>query len=135
MGLQTDLFVGSTEDARNYDGDATRSLERIQLGGLTNLEFETLRAIIANEPWDVKRHALEQIASTETSWTFRFPDTYVTALQSLDVDGVKNAATTWAATEEIAASPSDVVPVIESLVRLAKSASANGRNLFVWTAL
>lgn len=77
MGLQTDLFVGSIEDARKYDGAATTALERIQLGGLTNLEFETLRAIIANETWDVNRHALEEVASTETPWTFRFPDTYV----------------------------------------------------------
>lgn len=135
MGLQTDLFVGSIEDARNYDGAATTALEHIQLGGLTNLEFETLRAIIANEAWDVKRHALEEVASTEASWAFRFPDPYVTALQALDVAGMNNAATTWAATEEIAASPSDVLPIIESLVRLAKSASGNGRDLFVWTAL
>jgi hypothetical protein len=135
MGLQTELFVGSIEDARKYDGDGTTALERIQLGGLTNLEFETLQAIIANEDWDVKRHALDEVASTEASWTFRFPDAYVTALQSLDVADMNNAATKWAATEEIAASPSDVLPVIESLVRLAKSASANGRDLFVWTAL
>jgi hypothetical protein len=135
MGLQTDLFVGSIEDARKYDGEATTAIERIQLGGLTNLEFETLRAIIANEAWDIKRHALDEVASTEASWTFRFPDAYVTALQSLDVAGMNNAATKWAATEEIAASPSDVLPVIESLVRMATSASANGRDLFVWTAL
>ena len=135
MGLQTDLFLGSIEDARKYDGEATTAIERIQLGGLTNLEFETLRAIIANEAWDVNRHALEEVASTEASWTFRFPDAYVSALQSLDVAGMNSAATKWAATEEIAASPSDVLRVIESLVRLAKSAPANGGDLFVWTAL
>src|ERR1041385_7751017 len=104
MGLQTDLFVGSIDDARNYDGEATTALERDQPGGLTNLEFETLWAIVANEAWDVKRHALEEVASTEESWTFRFPDSYVTALQSLDVARINNVATTWAATEEISAS-------------------------------
>src|ERR1044071_872060 len=67
MGLQTDLFVGSIDDARNYDGEATTALERDQPGGLTNLEFETLWAIVANEAWDVKRHALEEVASTEES--------------------------------------------------------------------
>ena len=135
MGLQTDLFLGSVEDAQNYDRAKSKNLERIQLGGLTNLEFEILRAIVAEEPWEVERHALEQIASTEESWTFRFPSAYVRTLQALDNEAIKRAANAWAATEEIAASTADVLPVIESLVLLAKSASTTGRDLFLWTAL
>ncbi|HSE25722.1 MAG TPA: hypothetical protein VLB68_28915 [Pyrinomonadaceae bacterium] len=135
MGLQTDLFLGSVEDAQNYDGKTSLNVERIQLGGLTNLEFEILRAIVAGQPWEVNRHALEQIASTDESWTFRFPAAYVSTLQALDSEAMKRAANAWAATEEIAASASDVLPVIESLVLLAKSASATGLDLFVWTAL
>jgi len=135
MGLQTDLFLGSIEDGQNYDGGTNMNVERIQLGGLTNLEFEILRAIVAGESWEVQRHALEQIASTEESWTFRFPPAYVKTLQALDSEAMKRAANAWAATAEIAAPPSAVLPVIESLVLLAKSASATGRDLFVWTAL
>ena len=135
MGLQTELFIASGEEAAGYDGLNGDSFERIQLGGLTNLEFETLWAIFDGDEWDAKRHALEQIASTNASWTFRFPAAYVAKLQSLDADKIHEAASAWSATEEIAASPDDVLPVIESLVTLAQSASAQNRNLFLWTAL
>ena len=135
MGLQTDLFLGSTPDAKSYDGAPKSGVERIQLGGLTNLEFEILQAIVASESWEIERHALEEIASTEASWTFRFPGTYVMALQSLDRETIERVAVEWAATEEIAGTPSDVLPVIEGLVRLAKEASLSGRSLFVWFGL
>ena len=135
MGLQTDLFLDSVDDAMKYDGAPSADVERFRVGGLTNLEFERLQAILALEEWDVKRHALEEIASTETSWTFRFPASYVMTLQSLDRDAMNRAASSWAATEEIASSPSEVLPVIESLAALARSASATGRDLFVWFAV
>jgi hypothetical protein len=135
MGLQTELFIASEEDAARYDGLNGNSFERIQLGGLTNLEFETLWAIFDDAEWDAKRHGLKQIASTNASWTFQFPAAYLAKLQSFDANQVNEAAAVWSATEEIAASPDEVLPVIESLVTLARSASAQNRNLFLWTAL
>ena len=120
---------------RANDGLIGAGFERIQLGGLTNLEFETLWAIVDHEEWDAERHALEQISSTDASWTFQFPAAYVAKLQSLDADKIRKAATSWSATEEIGASPDDVLPVIESLMTLAQSASAQNRTLFMWMAL
>jgi hypothetical protein len=135
MGLQTDLFVGTRDDASKYDGVPVNGRDRVQLGGLTNLEFETLWAIILDEEWDSARHRLEEVASTDESWTFRFPTAYVTAIKSLDAGAITKAAAEWAATDEIDALPSDVLPVIQSLVGLANSAFVKGRDLFVWTAL
>lgn len=135
MGLQTDLFVGSPEAAAHYEGGLVADIERVQIGGFTNLEFETLWAIVEGETWDVKRHGLEELASTEASWTFRFPTAYVGKLQSLGPNDIRDVAEAWSKTEEISASPADVLPVIESLVSLAKSATAQNRDLFVWTAL
>jgi hypothetical protein len=135
MGLQTEVFIASRGDAARYDGLNGDSFERIQLAGLTNLEFETLWAIFDDDEWDAKRHVLKQIASTNASWTFQFPAAYLAKLQSLDANRIHEAAAAWAATDEIAASPDDVLPVIESLVTLAQSASAQNRDLFLWTAL
>jgi hypothetical protein len=41
MGLQTDLFVGSVQEAVAYDGAAT-NIERVQLGGLVFPVIESL---------------------------------------------------------------------------------------------
>lgn len=135
MGLLTDLFVGSIDQAQSYDSISPSNVERAQFSGLTNLEFETLRAILADEEWDVERHALELVSETDETWTFRFPADYVRRLQELDSETMNRAASRWAATEEIACPPSEILPVIESLVGLAKSATANGQDLFVWTSL
>ena len=135
MGLLTELFIAPEKDAPSFDHRSGARFERERLGGLTNLEFETLWAILEDVEWDAKKHALAQVASTDASWTFRFPQGYVDRLLKLAAPERARAAAAWAATEEISASPSDVEPVITKLVSLARRASSEGQGLFLWTAL
>ena len=65
MGLLTELFVARDEEAKTYDHESAARFSSLQLGGLTNLEFETLWAILAAEEWSPETHALDEVASTE----------------------------------------------------------------------
>jgi hypothetical protein len=135
MGMLTDLYVASPSSARGYDKAHGGSFEREELGGLTNLEFETLWAILSDEEWDAGRHALEEVASTESSWTFQFPPEYSARLRALDDEALARVAARWAETEEISGSAEDVLPVIQALVRLAHLVVPEKTALFVWTSL
>jgi hypothetical protein len=135
MGLLTELFVASDEEAKAYDHTTAGRFPRTQLGGLTNLEFETLWAILAAETWNLETHSLTEVASTKGSWTFRFPAAYIDRLRRLEPSAIVAAATCWAATEEIASAPSDVEPVISALVSLARSVKGPDQGLFLWSSL
>jgi hypothetical protein len=65
MNVLTELFVAPVESAKSYDATSGSKFERVQLGGLTNLEFETLWAIIEGEEWDAEKHQLREVTSSE----------------------------------------------------------------------
>jgi hypothetical protein len=135
MGLLTELFVAREKEARSYDHTSAGRLPGVQLGGLTNLEFETLWAILAGEEWSAETHALEEVASTEETWTFKFPPAYLEILRALDSSRISEAARAWAATEELSCAPADVEPVITKLATIARSFSDGDRSLFLWSSL
>ena len=135
MGLTTELFVARDDEARTYDHESAGRFSSLQLSGLTNLEFETLWAILAAEEWSPETHCLQEVASTEGTWTFKFPTAYLERLRRLDPAAISAAATSWAATDELSCEPVEVEPVITQLASIARSFSDNNRGLFVWTSL
>lgn len=135
MGLMTELFVAEDRDAKGYDPESAEGFERAELGGLTNLEFETLWSILEGEDWDPKKHGLKEVAARPESWIFRFPPSYVDRLQQLRDSDLAVAAAAWAATEEISTTPAEVAPIIGQLVALARSAAKKRQGLYVWTSL
>ena len=135
MGLLTELFVATDAEAKAYDHNSADRFRSAKLGGLTNLEFETLWAILAGEEWSPKIHALGDIASSNSTWTFKFPRAYIDRLRAVDAQGICDAAKWWAVTEELSCEPADLEPVIEQLVSLARSLDESNESLFVWTSL
>ena len=135
MSVLTELFVAPAESAKSYDTMSGSRFERVQLGGLTNLEFETLWAIVEGEDWDAEKHALREVTSSENSWVHEFPRRYLEVLGALSDRTKQTAAATWAATEEISSTPAEVSPVIDHLVVLSRSATQKGQGLFVWTSV
>jgi hypothetical protein len=135
MSLMTELFVADEEGARAYDSLSPGAVQRVQLGGLTNLEFETLWAILEGEEWDAKKHGLRRVVNRGEDWVFEFPGAYVEKLRTLGASEQASAVATWAATEEIAAEPEDMAPVIGQLVALAGSAATKRLKLYLWFAL
>src|SRR5436190_20282229 len=84
MSILTELFIAPDSAATTYDHRSAGQFTGAQLGGLTNLEFETLWAILERTPWDVNKHSLSEVAATETSWTFQFPQGYMDRLSRLE---------------------------------------------------
>jgi hypothetical protein len=131
----TELFIDNEHGAKNYGSTPHTEVERAQLGGLTNLEFETLWAILEGVPWDPESHSLHEIVAGDNFWVHQFPASYVDKLRGLKSSEMAEAAASWAATDEISATPEEVSPIIDQLVALARSAVKNGKGLFVWTSL
>jgi hypothetical protein len=84
--------VADPSDAPHYDDDeldddeAADMFETFPLGGLTNLEFELLWAIVEGRPWIPEPHSLEAIAEPQedlNTWIFRFPSRFVSQLAEL----------------------------------------------------
>jgi hypothetical protein len=134
MSVMTELFVSTEESAVTYESRRATSFERVQIGGLTSLEFETLWAILEGEEWDPDKHLLTEITSTESSWVHQFPGRYLELLENLSDSTKRPVVAAWAATEELSAPPAEVAPVIDTLVALARSAIKKGQGLFVWTS-
>ena len=132
MGILAELFVATDEEAKSYDGQSAGRFQSVQLGGLTNLEFETLWAILEGKDWSPDSHALQEMRPAGETWTFKFPPAYVERMRRLDSEGVAAAAKQWAATEELACAPADVEPVIATLVAVARSIGDGNRSLFLW---
>jgi len=135
MSIVTELFIAPDSAATTYGHRSAGQFTGAQLGGLTNLEFETLWAILEGTPWDVNKHSLSEVASTESSWTFQFPQDYMDRLSRLDAKAIAPAAAAWSRTDELAGTRADLEPVIRQLVGLAQTAAEQGQGLFLWTAL
>jgi len=144
MSILCDLFVADPSDAQHYeerfdDDEWVGRFERRQFGGLTQLEFEILWAIVEGRPWDPQTYSLEWIGEPPEggeSWLLRFPPAFVASLTALkDPREVAAIAAKWARTEELNCSPADIAPVVEALMELATSAVASKRSLFLWGSL
>ena len=135
MGMLTELFIGSEEDARTYGPASASQFDALQLGGLTDLEFGTLWAILEGVKWDAKKHVLRKVAATAEQWTFAFPESYLDRLRSLPASELPSAASMWASRPEINAGADEVEPVIEQLVQLAREATERKQSLFLWVSL
>ena len=135
MSVLTELFVSPPNDAATYEKLAGSNFERVQIGELTNLDFEVLWAILLGESWNAKRHFLPEVTTTGDAGTFQFPIGFINALLLLDAASIRRTAILWAGAQEISAPPDAAALVIASLARLARSAAAKNHGLFLWVSL
>jgi hypothetical protein len=140
MGLLTDIFVATPEDALKYESLAPGELppgrfEVVNFKGLTDLEFGTLWAILAGEAFDMDRHALEALTPGGETWLFGFPSAFVERLAGLGAADTTSAAAAWAATEELQWDPSETEEVLVELVRLARRSKSTSKGLYFWGSL
>jgi hypothetical protein len=140
MGLLTDIFVATSEDALKYESLAAGELppgrfEVVNFKGLTNLEFGTLWAILSGESFDLDRHALDALTPAGESWLFGFPSALVELLAGLGASDTTSAAAAWAATEELQWDPSETEEVLVELMRLARRSRSASKGLYFWGSL
>jgi hypothetical protein len=141
MGLLADLVVSTEETAIQYGESMSTGVKptgiiaSAEYKGLTNLEFETLWAILLREDWDVDKHVLTSVISEGETWLFRFPDQMLSLLANLSVDSFQEIAEQWAETDELSCSAVDVLPIIQDLKRLSTHALSNRCGLFLWGSI
>lgn len=147
MGILADLFVATPPEAAVYEETLLRDLAAAEeqfdpahFRGLTDLNFSILWAILSEEEWDLKRHALTTIMLEEPgeTWLFQFPQPFCEKLAALSDEEVRSVSQEWAATEELTLdrwTVDDVAPVVERLRDLSKRAVSSEDALFLWGSL
>jgi hypothetical protein len=146
MGILADFFVAEPKQAARYaraieepdEGAEIRALLRPrEWKAFTGLEFGTLWAILEGEPWDVKKHMLEDAEHGDDGdwWLQRFPIRLVDLLKTLggaQLDAVLDA---WAKTDELRCAPSELKPVLMDLQILAREVRDGETSLYLWGCL
>jgi hypothetical protein len=139
MSVQADIFVSPDDkEAARYNREPDTFRDRQQYTSFTVLELSTLWAKIRGIEWDVS--SLDEFPTVlvqdggERSIS-RLPSAMAVELARLTPEQISIAATKWAATDELACESADVQPIIEGLVRLAKTASETGRNIYFWNCV
>ncbi len=140
MSLLAELYLArGDQEAVKYDTESDTFTDREQYSSFTALELSTLWAKMRGIDWDAS--LLDEFCPTilvendGDRTIHRIPTAMTTELAGLTPDQISVAAAQWATTDELACEPSDVQPIIEGLVRLAKNASQTGRNLYLWNCV
>jgi hypothetical protein len=136
MGVLADLYLSrDDQEAIRYDTEPGTFKDREQYGNFTELELSTLWAKMKGIEWDVDSlddfHTVLVKDGGERTIK-RLPTSMTDELARLTPEQISSAATKWAATDEMSCEPSQVQPIIEGLVRLAKIASAKDQKLYFW---
>lgn len=144
MGLLSDFFVASKEEAKRYadrmsEKDQSKTtasqLRPAEHTGLTDLEVGTLWAILEGKEWDADLHELESDESGDDEgdfWLFRFPDRLVQLLAHAEHSALEAALHQWAETEELQVDAEELRPVVMDLQRLAKQAIGDQKSVYLW---
>jgi hypothetical protein len=139
MGVLADIYVSrDDQQAVQYDSAPESFPEREQFTNFTVLEISTLWAAIRDTAWDVASlddfSNLLVIDGGERT-IHRFPKALSDDLARLTPQQIATASQKWAATDEMRCQPSDVQPIVEGLVRLAKRASETSGQVYFWNCV
>jgi hypothetical protein len=139
MSLLSDFYIATAENALRYDTDQKLpDSERAQFTGLTYDDLASLWAILQNtQPAPEHSKAFESVLVVDGGQRLinRFPSDFVSRLASLNALGASDAAAKWVQTGELAytsCQPSDVLPIIEAITRLARTAQEGGKQVYLW---
>ncbi|MES3023639.1 MAG: hypothetical protein V4857_18895 [Pseudomonadota bacterium] len=143
MSLRADFFVAERAAVFAYEAFSRGEGERPNLNGifetgnLTCVEISTLWAILEKVEWNSERHVLPEMLGDGDgeSWLHEFPPELAGLLSALGESEIVEVASDWAKTEELRCSPSDLMPGLNELSRLARVAQAEGRQIYLWGSL
>jgi hypothetical protein len=139
MSLLAELYLSKDDqEATKYDSQPELFKDREQYSSFTELELSTLWAKMRGVDFDVNSvDGPRQIFVVDDGERIihRLPAAMTIDLAGLTPEQISTAAIKWARTDELACEPSEVQPIIEGLVRLAKNASATQRNIYLWNCV
>ena len=139
MSLISELYVSSARDAVMYDDSPeTFAPYRAEYRGLTYEEFANLWAVLCGrEPMEGDADAFDTLLKVDGGQRLinRFPDDFVNRLAALSEHDLESVAEKWVQHGELSfmeCSPSDVIPILESLRNLAVVAVKEQKLLCLW---
>ena len=139
MSLLSDFFIATPDNAARYDSDRNLpAAERAEFKGVTYAELADLWAALQNtEPTPDHAKAFESVLVVDGGQRLinRFPTEFVSLLAGLDDTTAAAVAAKWIQTGELAylsCEASDVIPIIDALSRLARTAQQSGKSLYLW---
>jgi hypothetical protein len=139
MGILSDIYVASPDEAKLYDTDQKRfAAVAAQSKGFTELELSTLWAILDNCEWDENLldefHNILTIADGERLIT-RLPDALLDRLTAANDQQLTAAAEQWAATDELQCDPADARQFMNDMIRLWRLARSINKSLHLWNSV
>jgi len=107
-----------------------------QCGGMDSLKISMLRAFLNDVTWDVKMmDDFAKIASQGEEWTWQLPSDLVATLAALDKPQILEAATAWAATEEMDCDPKDILFLVDGMKRITLRSLHTEQPMFLYLSL
>lgn len=138
MGLLADIYVSRDDEAVKYDDDPGGFADRAEYKRFTELELSTLWCIMRGVQWDVSlMHQFPSVFQEDEGQRTinRLPAEMVAELSRLTPEQIAVVSPKWAATEELRWLPDTAREVITDLVRLSRTASETGRNVYLWNCV
>ena len=131
------FFVASKSDAKSYmnqDFGAIKCDSIVEASGITDLEVSTLYALVKREEFDFDKHEFDPSDESDGSSLYRLPSRFVKALVGLQESEIDSICEYWANTEEMACEAEPLVPLVQSLRRIAALVE-KGRDLYFCCSL
>lgn len=132
MSSLSAFFVASKSDAQSYmdqDFDVIPRDTIVEASGITDLEVSSLYALVKREEFVFDKHEFEPSDETDTSNLYRLPNRFVKALVALHESEIRSICESWANSEEMMCEPEPLIPLIQSLQRIAAMVQ-KGRDLY-----
>ena len=139
MGLLADIFIASLEVAKKLDDTSSLPQEDVaQYGRMTELEMGFIKQLLIGEELSFDPNlgfeAINIVDDGERVTTM-FPNDMITMLANMNDEQMTHVANGLAESEEMQCDPSDVMPVLIDLKKLAAKAEEFGQGLFLWNCL
>lgn len=127
MSHPNSLFSASRKEAVAYVSGERKEVDNLfEFGGITDLDLSNLFSIVTDEAFDFDRHELLPIEEGAPFDLIELPVSFVKALAAKEDADIPGIAMQWSKTDELDCDPGDLVPIIQSLMALSKTAGNKG---------
>jgi hypothetical protein len=139
MGVLADFFVATEPEAEHYDNSSVfPDSHRAQYKGFTEIELSTLymiaQGLVVDDETVYEFRTITDIDDGERVTTEVLPD-LVARLAVASDDALGSWAALWSETAELQCGPGELLPVLEDLRRLSRTAASESKGLYLWNCV
>lgn len=138
MGVLADFIATTKEQAMQYDGSNLEAECVVQSKGITDIEMGYLLNITEGkgvECEDMPDFDVINVVDYGESVTTQIMDSLKVTLAEASEEQINDWAQQWCKAEELSCEASDLIPLLQSLKKLAGLAVENKTDLYLWNAV